>query len=223
MILAAMAATIGAFQPAPCALEGVPAAFEQKHSIQCGWVTVPLRHEAVGGKLIRLWTARIGAAGPFRATILCCTSTAARESAATNPEIRPIGTGEPARSIRRWCPRLPTTAWTGYAPPSGRALPIPPSSRRFPAPSRRCSTGSLDPATPTIDAYQTTRFLSNATLVEVRGASHGPMVEDDCTSTIARAFLAEPSAPAEVGCMVQREPVAFATDGLDELLSPPGE
>jgi pimeloyl-ACP methyl ester carboxylesterase len=82
-------------------------------------------------------------------------------------------------------------------------------------------TGSLDAATPTIDAYQTTRFLSNATLVEVRGASHGPMVEDACTTAIARAFLAEPSAEPDVGCMAKRTPVAFATDGLDQLVSPP--
>ncbi len=57
--------------------------------------------------------------------------------------------------------------------------------------------GSVDPATPTIDAYQTTRFLSKATLVEVRGASHGPMVEDECTIAIAKSFLADPTTPPD--------------------------
>ena len=485
MILAAMAATIGAFQPAPCALEGVPAAFEQKHSIQCGWVTVPLRHEAVGGKSIRLWTARVGAAGavsrddpvlyinggPGIATVdsilphleesktmallrdgrdvilfdhrgsgrseqsLCpdlakslnaisamgldaaeedarqrtefvkCRTDAAQAgldleaytTAATVSDMESIRT---AFGIEKW--NLAAISYGTLvalhamrtSPQSIRSVilnsPFPPNSAAwaeqsstaaaaFAAIDRECAaqptckkrfgsivpkleatlarlertplkdgeklvtgrqfaqaiwplavrsstvkfvplaidraysgdaalikkmvamfagggsfgdfspaqayaigchesgntadwyrraralypamvsaapddsmdrlcaafrpgfadpsffapvssaiptllyTGSLDPATPTIDAYQTTRFLSNATLVEVRGASHGPMVEDDCTSTIARAFLAEPSAPTEVGCMVQRKPVAFATDGLDELLSPPGK
>lgn len=83
--------------------------------------------------------------------------------------------------------------------------------------------GTFDPATPTIDAYQTTRFLSQATLIEVRGASHGPMVEDDCTKAIARAFLAEPTTRPDRSCMANRPPVVFATEGLDELLSPAGK
>lgn len=38
--------------------------------------------------------------------------------------------------------------------------------------------GAFDPATPEIDAYQTARLLSRATLIGVSGASHGPMVVD---------------------------------------------
>ncbi len=83
--------------------------------------------------------------------------------------------------------------------------------------------GSFDPATATIDAYQTTRFLSQATIVEVRGASHGPMVEDDCTMAIAKAFLVEPTARPDRSCMAKRPPIVFATEGLDELLVPPGK
>ena len=83
--------------------------------------------------------------------------------------------------------------------------------------------GSVDPATPTIDAYQTTRLLSRATLVEVRGAAHGPMVEDACTMAIAKAFLADPTAQPDRSCMGKRPTVAFATEGLDELLSPTGK
>ena len=50
--------------------------------------------------------------------------------------------------------------------------------------------GTLDPATPTVDAYQAMRFLDRATLVEVEGAAHGPMGVDACTRGIALAFLA---------------------------------
>ena len=80
--------------------------------------------------------------------------------------------------------------------------------------------GPLDPATPLIDAYQTMRFLSRATLVEVRGAAHGPMSLDDCTRGIAAAFLAGPSMPPETGCIRKRAGIEFATKDLDELLAP---
>ena len=36
MLLAALTTAIGVFQPAPCALEGVPADFEQNNAIECG-------------------------------------------------------------------------------------------------------------------------------------------------------------------------------------------
>ena len=80
--------------------------------------------------------------------------------------------------------------------------------------------GSLDPATPVIDAYQVMRFLSRATLVEVEGTAHGPMTADACTSGIAAAFLAEPAARPDTECVSKRAPIDFATKGLDELLAP---
>ena len=80
--------------------------------------------------------------------------------------------------------------------------------------------GSLDPATPVVDAYQTMRFLTRATLVEVHGTAHGPMAVDDCTSGIATAFLANPTTLPETSCVVKRTPIDFATKGLDELLTP---
>ena len=80
--------------------------------------------------------------------------------------------------------------------------------------------GSLDPATPVIDAYQAMRFLSRATLVEVEGTAHGPMTSDTCTRGIAAAFLAEPAARPDTECVSRRAPIDFATKGLDELLTP---
>jgi len=80
--------------------------------------------------------------------------------------------------------------------------------------------GSLDPATPTVDAYQAMRFLTRATLVEVEGAAHGPMGIDECTRAIAAAFLAAPALQIDRSCMAKREPDVFATEGLDELLTP---
>ena len=80
--------------------------------------------------------------------------------------------------------------------------------------------GSLDPATPMIDAYQAMRFLPNATLVEIEGAAHGPLGIDDCTRGIAAAFLANPAARPDRACITKRDAFAFATEGLDEVLAP---
>jgi pimeloyl-ACP methyl ester carboxylesterase len=81
--------------------------------------------------------------------------------------------------------------------------------------------GSLDPATPTVDAFQATRFLSRVTLLEVEGAAHAPMSQDDCTRGIAQSFLAHPEVQPRLACMAGRETMEFALDGLDALLSPP--
>ena len=80
--------------------------------------------------------------------------------------------------------------------------------------------GALDPATPTVDAYQAMRFLKHATLVEVADASHGPMGVDDCTRRIAAAFLADPSRTPDRGCIAGRKPIEFAGEGLEALLAP---
>ena len=80
--------------------------------------------------------------------------------------------------------------------------------------------GSLDAATPVIDAFQAIRFLSNSTLVEVEGAAHGPMGIDECTRGIAAAFLANPATRPDRSCMARRPPITFATEGLDKLLAP---
>ena len=78
--------------------------------------------------------------------------------------------------------------------------------------------GTLDPSVPVADAYQSMRFLTNATLVEVKGASHAPIGADDCTRGIAIEFVAKPETPPSTACMAKRVPEPFATDGLDELI-----
>lgn len=80
--------------------------------------------------------------------------------------------------------------------------------------------GSLDPATPVVDAYQAMRFLTRATLVEVQGTAHGPMSVDECTRGIAAAFLANPALRPDTSCVSKRGPIDFATKGLNELLTP---
>ena len=80
--------------------------------------------------------------------------------------------------------------------------------------------GSLDAATPAVDAYQATRFLTRATIVEVEGASHAPLGKDECTRSIAVAFVASPQNAPDLACIAKRPPIAFAEDGLSELFTP---
>ena len=80
--------------------------------------------------------------------------------------------------------------------------------------------GTLDAATPVVDAYQAMRFLPRATLVEVEGASHAPLSRDECTRGIAIAFLAHPERAPDLACVAKRAPIAFAEDGLGELFAP---
>ena len=79
--------------------------------------------------------------------------------------------------------------------------------------------GTLDLATPLVDAYQAMRFLPNATLVEVPGGAHGPMAINDCTRGIGAAFLSNPRTRPDTSCMAKQPYPEFATDGLDELLA----
>lgn len=80
--------------------------------------------------------------------------------------------------------------------------------------------GSLDLATPAVDAYQTVRFLPNATIVEVAGAAHVPVGVDDCTRGIAVAFMADPVKAPDLSCLATRTPAAFAQEGLEKLFAP---
>ena len=83
--------------------------------------------------------------------------------------------------------------------------------------------GTLDPATPAVDAYQSARFLEHATIVEVEGQAHAPLGSDDCTRGLAVAFLDQPEADVDLRCLAQRPPLAFPADGLAEVLAPPAE
>lgn len=80
--------------------------------------------------------------------------------------------------------------------------------------------GSLDLATPAVDAYQTVRFLPNATIVEVAGAAHVPVGTDACTRGIATTFVADPAKAPDLSCLATRAPREFAQDGLEELFAP---
>jgi pimeloyl-ACP methyl ester carboxylesterase len=113
----------------------------------------------------------------------------------------------PADSWDRMC----ATLRPGYADPSFFA----PVASSIPT---LIYAGTLDPSVPVVDAYQSMRFLTNATLVEVKGASHAPIGADDCTRSIAIAFLAQPETAPSTACMEKRVAEPFASEGLDALV-----
>ena len=79
--------------------------------------------------------------------------------------------------------------------------------------------GEFDPATPYDDAVLASRHLGNSTLVQVRGASHAGMGRDDCTRSIAAAFLQDPDVRPDLACLATREVPPIAIDGLPAFLA----
>jgi len=83
--------------------------------------------------------------------------------------------------------------------------------------------GEFDPATPYDDAVLASRHLPNSTLVQVRGASHAGMGQDDCTRGIAHAFLRDPAAKPDLACLSTRNVAPIAIDGLQLHLDSLGQ
>ena len=75
-------------------------------------------------------------------------------------------------------------------------------------------SGEFDPATPHDDAILAARHLRNSTLVLVRGASHAALGRDECTRSIAHAFLDDPLVKPQLKCLDTRHVEPIATDGL---------
>jgi pimeloyl-ACP methyl ester carboxylesterase len=80
-------------------------------------------------------------------------------------------------------------------------------------------TGEFDPATPTEDTWNATRFLSRSTVVQVAGASHAPFYQDECTRGIAHAFLSAPDRVPDTQCMEKRPEAIFELSDIKGFLS----
>lgn len=79
--------------------------------------------------------------------------------------------------------------------------------------------GNLDPATPVSEAVLAARHLRNGHLVVVDGSSHAAMGRDDCTRSIAHAFLRDPSHAPDTACLAARPALVIPVDGLDGFLA----
>lgn len=78
--------------------------------------------------------------------------------------------------------------------------------------------GDFDPATPFDDALLASRHLSRSTLVRVPAASHAAFYHDECTRSIAHAFLADPMAAPDLACLADAGNPVIPVDGLDAFL-----
>jgi pimeloyl-ACP methyl ester carboxylesterase len=181
----------------------VPLAIDRAHSGDSEFIKQMVRTYAGGGAF--------GDYSPAQAfAISCFESGRTRDSFARARRLYPALVSQaPDDSFDKLCAAFrPGFADPSFFAPVASAIPT------------LIYTGLLDPATPTVDAYQAIRFLDNATVVEVADAAHGPMSIDACTLGIAETFLRAPETAPNTSCVAKRQPTAFATEGLDEILAP---
>ncbi|HEX7718981.1 MAG TPA: alpha/beta hydrolase, partial [Woeseiaceae bacterium] len=93
------------------------------------------------------------------------------------------------------------------------------------------AAGEFDPITPPSYARLAAESLRSATLFEVRGASHGVIVQSDCAQRIMQVFLDDPQSPPDTSCIASLERGDFITSAhanpgiyrlLRQLQEPPG-
>lgn len=70
--------------------------------------------------------------------------------------------------------------------------------------------GEYDPVHPLAASEEAAEALSAAQLFEVPGLGHGTVRVHDCPGSIARAFLADPTAPIDDACLREMPPVPWA-------------
>lgn len=80
--------------------------------------------------------------------------------------------------------------------------------------------GSYDPVTPPADGEALLAGLSAATFVELPHTGHGAMV-DECAQQIAAAFLSDPTAPVDTGCVDDVAEPAWAPDVFADVAFEP--
>ena len=73
------------------------------------------------------------------------------------------------------------------------------------------AAGEFDPITPPSYARLAAERLRNATLFEVRGASHGVILHSDCAQGIMQAFLDDPLSPPDTSCVASLQRADFVT------------
>ena len=106
----------------------------------------------------------------------------------------------------------PDDGGTGSAPSSDRALPTQPFSRPLQVLFRPDLRRLMDPATPTL-RLSGMRFLTRATLVEVRRRVARPDCRDECTAEL-RSPSGQSHGPTRLAvAMAKCEPAQFATAG----------
>ena len=72
------------------------------------------------------------------------------------------------------------------------------------------TVGTLDPVHPRASSDAIAEYLPDSTVVEVPGVGHGAAFADPCPTAIVRAFLTDPTAKPDTGCVATMKPPEFA-------------
>jgi pimeloyl-ACP methyl ester carboxylesterase len=72
--------------------------------------------------------------------------------------------------------------------------------------------GEFDPGHPPFWSRSAADHLGDAVFVEVPGVGHGVVFSNECGSSIAQAFIEDPEAEPDTGCVAARGPVNWATE-----------
>jgi pimeloyl-ACP methyl ester carboxylesterase len=80
--------------------------------------------------------------------------------------------------------------------------------------------GSFDPVTPPLWGRTTAEHLTNATFVEFPGYGHNVGTDNPCVADLEAAFVDDPSAPLDTGCVASARNAEFVTP--DDVYIAPG-
>ncbi len=71
------------------------------------------------------------------------------------------------------------------------------------------TVGTLDPVHPRASSEAIAKYLRNSTIVEVPGTGHGAAFAGECPTATVHAFLTDPTAGLDTGCVQSMRPPAF--------------
>ena len=73
--------------------------------------------------------------------------------------------------------------------------------------------GEYDPITPPAWGASASAYLSNSTYIEFPGLGHGTSISGGCPLDITFAFIDDPTAPVDAGCVESMQPIDFKIPG----------
>lgn len=79
-------------------------------------------------------------------------------------------------------------------------------------------SGELDPVCPPMFGELTAKTLSNSIFINVPAASHAAIHEDECTRSVAKAFMSNPGKNISTACVANRKKITFVISDLVKAL-----
>jgi pimeloyl-ACP methyl ester carboxylesterase len=79
--------------------------------------------------------------------------------------------------------------------------------------------GAFDPITPPRWGEEIAADLSASTFVEFPATGHGSLPSHECAADVVTAFLDDPGAEPDTGCVADVDPLVFTADGVEVVLT----